>query len=463
MTLVIALILLMSVPLFVALLKTQPRYRLWAFTGIALTPLLPDLPVLGYLYGWSSWLGTAKGLGISLGDALAIALLLTRRDYRKRMPFWPLLLFYYFSLFTSIFASSNWTATIFVWWQFARMLLLFAVISGEGHFSRVRDHLMMGLAFGLIYQSLFVVLAKLSGVVRSGGTFASPNMLGMVVELSVVTLVGAVLAGNKSKLTYFGVVAGLICAAGTGSRATLAFAIAAIGALLLASLLRRMTARKLKILSIIVLGLVVASPIAIKTLNDRFQGSTMAAPDETRLAFEDAARSMAADYPIGVGANMFVWVSIQEEYAANAGVSWRAEDRSKPVHNAYLLARAETGWHGEFALILMLVIPMLTAFRTAFFDRRIMSGELALGSGCALLAHIVHNNWEFDFHSYGVQSILFINVGIIASLWRLARMPKKRRHQPALPSHISTQRMGSFTPTSRRLFPVSTNGTDLRL
>lgn len=306
------------------------------------------------------------------------------------------------------------------------MLLLFAVISGEAHVSRIRDHLMMGLALGLIYQSFFVAAAKLSGVVRSGGTFASPNMLGMVVELSVVTLIGAVLAGNKSKLTYLGAVAGLICAAGTGSRATLAFAVSAIGALLFISLIRRSTPGKLKILSITVLGLAITSPIAIETLNDRFKGSTMAAPDETRLAFEDAARSMAADYPIGVGANMFVWVSIHEEYAANAGVSWMAQDRSKPVHNAYLLARTETGWHGEFALILMLVIPMLAAFRTAFCDRRIMSGELALGCGCALLAHIVHNNWEFDFHSSGVQTILFINIGIIASLWRLARISKKR-------------------------------------
>lgn len=426
MTFILALIMLMSVPLFVTLLKMQPHHRLWAFTGIALAPLVPDLPVLGYLYGWPSWLGTVKGLAISLGDALAIALLLTRRDYRKGAPFWPLLLFYAFSLVTSIFASSNWTATVFVWWQFARMLLLFAVIFGEAHVSKIRDHLMIGFALGLIYQSFFVASAKLSGVVRAGGTFDSPNMLGMVVELSVVTLIGAILAGNRSKLTYSGAVAGLICAAGTGSRATLAFAVSAIGALLLISLIRRLTPRKLKILSITVLGLAITSPFALKTLNDRFQGSTMAAPDETRLAFEDAARSMAADYPIGVGANMFTWVSIREEYAANAGVSWRAEDRSKPVHNAYLLARAETGLHGQFALILMLVIPMLAAFRTAFSNRKIMSGELALGCACGLLAHIVHNNWEFDFHSYEVQSILFINIGIIASLSQRARMPKKR-------------------------------------
>ena len=423
MTLVLAIIILTSVPLFIALLKQQERYRLWAFTGVALVPLIPDLPVTGFLYGWPAWLGTVKGFAISFGDALAIALLLSRRDYLKKLPFWPLLLFYALSLFISIFASTNLTATMFVWWQFARMLLLFVVISGEAHIPEIRDRLMTGLALGLIYQSGHVIMQKASGVVRAAGTFNSPNMIGMVMELSVLTLIGAILAGSKNKLLYPGAVAGMICAAGTGSRATLAFAGAAIFGVLLTSLIRRFSARKFKIVMAAVLGLAVTSPFAIGTLNDRFQGSTMTSPDEVRLAFEEAARTMASDYPIGVGANMFIWNSIHGDYASRAGVSWQAQDRSKPVHNAYLLARAETGWHGEIALILMLVIPMLTALRMAFANRQTSSGELALGCAFGLLANIVHNNWEFDLHSAGVQIILFINLGIIAALWRESTMP----------------------------------------
>lgn len=124
MTYILAVAILLSIPMFVSLLKQHKRYRPLAFTGIALVPLLQGLPILGYFYGWPTWLGTALGFSISLGDALAIALLMTRRDFRKKMQFWPLFAFYGFSLFTSIFFSLNWTATAFVWWQFARMLLL---------------------------------------------------------------------------------------------------------------------------------------------------------------------------------------------------------------------------------------------------------------------------------------------------------------------------------------------------
>ncbi|NVD45408.1 O-antigen ligase family protein [Qipengyuania atrilutea] len=421
MTLLLAVAILLSIPVFVALLKGNERNRLRAYSGIALVPLLAGAPVQGYLYGWPLWHGTVLGFAVTFGDALAIALLLTRRERLKKQIFWPVFLFYGFSLFTSIFGSVNWTATAFVWWQFARMLLLFTVVAGEGHRLDVRNSLLTGLALGLFYQAAYVITQKLTGQIQANGTFASQNLFGMVLELSILPLVGAALGGYKNKFIVPGALAGLICVAGTGSRAATVFTGAAILGLLIASLVRQSTPRKMKAIGFAVLGLAIASPLALMTLNQRFEGGSYVTEEDTRESFENAARSMAADYPFGVGANMFVWVSIQQDYAERAGVSWLPQNRSKPVHNAYLLARAETGWLGEVAIILMLVVPLLTAFRTAFADRRNPTGELALGISFALLTNIIHNNWEFDLHSAAVQSLLFLNFGLIAAMWRQTR------------------------------------------
>lgn len=425
MTILLAVAILCSIPLFVALLKGNERNRLLAYSGIALVPLLAGAPVQGYLNGYDFWLGTAFGFTVTFGDALAIALLITRQERLQKQIFWPVFLFYGFTLFTSIFGSVNWTATAYVWWQFARMLLLFTVVAGEGHRADVRNSLLTGLGLGLIYQAAYVITQKLTGQIQANGTFASQNLLGMVLELSILPLVGAALGGYKNKLIVPGALAGLICVAGTGSRAATVFTGAAVFGLLIASLVRKSTPRKVKAIGFAVLGLAIASPLALMTLNQRFEGGSYVTEEDTRESFEEAARSMAADYPLGVGANMYVWNSIHEGYADRAGVSWLPQNRSKPVHNAYLLARAETGWLGEIAIILMLVVPLLTAFRTAFADRKNPTGELALGISFALLTNIIHNNWEFDLHSAAVQSMLFLNFGLIAAMWRETRTRDK--------------------------------------
>ena len=210
MTLLLAAAILLSVPLFVALLRQNPRYRLWAFTAVAALPFCPDLPVEGYFYGWSEWRGTSLGIAVSLSDALALALIITRRRTPGKLPFWILFAFYGFALFTSVFFSALWLGTVFVWWQFGRVLLLFAAVAGESHRIDVRNSLATGFALGLIYQAAYVIPQKLSGVIQAHGTIVHQNIFGLMIELSVLPLIGIVLAGNRSKLVMAGIAAALI-------------------------------------------------------------------------------------------------------------------------------------------------------------------------------------------------------------------------------------------------------------
>ena len=149
--------------------------------------------------------------------------------------------------------------------------------------------------------------------------------------------------------------------------------------------------------------------------------------------FEGAAREMAANHVVGVGANNYVFVSNRDGYADRAGIPWQMSDRSVPVHNAYLLARAETGWLGEIAFILMILVPMGTALVLAFRNKRRPGGEAMLGCAVALMANMAHNGYEFAVHTFAIQALLFINIGVVAAEVRSRRWDAKRGRRRTAP------------------------------
>src|SRR5690606_7875244 len=121
-----------------------------------------------------------------------------------------------------------------------------------------------------------------------------------------------------------------------GSRGAMAIVAIALVVLVLLSLARRFTQQKLKVLGFGILALAVVVPVGLNTLTARFGDTPFTAEEDQRAAFERAARAMAADHPLGVGANLFVSVNNLQGYAERAGVAWNFANRSAPVHNAYL-------------------------------------------------------------------------------------------------------------------------------
>lgn len=438
MALVLAFVILLAYPVFCALLQKFPERRTWAFVAIGALPLLSNLP-LGFLYGWPDWSGTVRGFGVSFLTSLALALITVRAPTRGTLPFWGLFAFYGLMLFASVFGSTMWLATTFVWWQFASMMIVFAAVGGEAHIPSVRSSVLTGFSIGLVYQASFSIFQKLTGTVQAAGTFDHQNILGLAIEFSLLPLIAAALSGDRRKIVIVGIVSALICIAGSGSRATMG--ITAAGAVLLGllSLARRATPRKIAAAFAGAALLAIVTPFAISTLNDRFRGSTFVTEEEERGRFEEAAKAISKDYPLGVGANQFVFVSNSQGYADKAGIGWQAANRSVPVHNAYLLARAETGWLGQFAFTLLLAVPCLTAFRLAFRERKSGAGDLLLGTAISLMANMVHNMYEFAVHEFSIQALLIINIGIVAAEARHRKqMIRNARKTRSLPTSRTT-------------------------
>jgi hypothetical protein len=420
-TKIIAIMAIISLPLIVFLINQYPNRRHIAFVFLAALSLIPNIPT-GFIYGWSSWDGIALGFGFPISFIIALALVITTRERISQTQFVSLFLIYFFCIFISIFFSRMWLPSVFVLWQFLTTSTIFLAVAMEAHKSKIRDAVLMGLSLGLVFQAANSILQRAGGAAQASGTFGHQNILGLAVELAWIPILGAALSGRRKRVEYAGIVAGAVCVASSGSRGTMGIAAASVLILIVFSLFRRVTLRKLRAVSAGLILIAVATPFALSSLNSRFQGQTYFVPDLERLRFESAATKMAGENPMGIGANNYVFVSNSEGYADGAGIAWQAANRSVPVHNAYLLARAEMGFFGQIVFVILIVVPCLHGLRSAFKYRRSLDGDIAIGLAVALIANLAHNSYEFAVHTFYVQSLLFIVIGLLSASKRRMRM-----------------------------------------
>ncbi|MBS0478985.1 MAG: hypothetical protein JSR79_06775, partial [Proteobacteria bacterium] len=125
-------LIVMSIPILASLLRQNPPLRQWALTVIGVLLFTGDnLRIDAALVGWPMWNGTARGIEVSPVDALAFALIMTRRGKGATRPFWIAIGVYGATLALSMIPASVWMATFFSCFQYARVVLVFAAVAGE--------------------------------------------------------------------------------------------------------------------------------------------------------------------------------------------------------------------------------------------------------------------------------------------------------------------------------------------
>lgn len=425
-------LILLSLPVFIALLKRYPHRRDWAVAAIGLLMFcVGTIGIDAAFITWPLWLGTSKGILVSPVDMLSIALIATRLKPRARTHHLWLVPLFMLPSFLSLVVSYNPLATLFVPIQIARTALMAYALAGEIHRPATMRALFTGVALGLMIQGGHVVYQKLTGVLQARGTADHQNILGLMVEASLLPLFALALEGDRRKIVYLGLIAGLVIVAGGGSRATILLAPAGLAVLLILSIAKRSNAHKMKILGFLVLAGAVAVPLALGTLNDRFGDRSMSGEDDARWSFERAAIAMADDHPFGIGANNYVTIVNVGGYSRRADVEWGGGGNlTAPVHNAYLLMRAETGWLGEGVMLLVIVVPILAGLGLAFRNRGSPMAGVALGSTVAMLTIAIHINFEYAWHLEAVQRLFFMNLAILsaaAEACRQARVQARRK------------------------------------
>ncbi len=425
---VIALMVL-AIPLFFGLPSRDGARRNYALTAIGLLCFVGGtIQSDAAIVSWPVWAGPSRGFVLGPLDVLAALLVFTRRNTVAGLPLTWLVALYGASVAVSIFLATVPMATAFSIWQLARSSLLFLAVAGEFGRRGAMTALLKGLSLGLILQASYVVNQKLHGVVQASGTFPHQNLLGMMVTLALLPLASVILEGERSRLMKLGALAGMVIIVGGGSRGTMGVSAAALVILVIASLWRRRTKLKMRMLGVGLLAMVVVVPLGFLTLKERFGNTSIMTQEDQRAAFERAARAISRDHPFGIGANQFANVSNLGGYAERAGVDWSYANRSVPVHNVYLLARAETGWAGQAILLLLFVVPIISSFRAAFANRSSYGGGLVLGSAVAILAIAIQSNYEYALAMFPVQALLLANIGFVSGQLKAgAKRPKAAR------------------------------------
>lgn len=420
------LIILISFPIFVAFLKSQPEKRKWAYFLIALMPFIMGwLNLDAAIINYAGWPGHSKGLIITILDALALAVVVTSSNPLKKLPLFGILFLYVCTAILSMAFSDQPVTSAFYAFQLVRVLVLFIAVASIMRDPRAIHWLGYGLAAGAIFQGIITVEQRLSGVIQASGTMGHQNLLGFMLHFVTLPLVALLLAGKLHWLNILGVFFALVAIALGASRGTVGFAAIGLTLLLAFSMMRHMTSHKGKILGLSVLAFAMLTPIVVSTFEKRFSNMSQAGSDSERLAFERAAINMWSDHPMGVGANQYVIVSNTQGYAQRAGVIWNYGSRSAHVHQLYLLAAAETGWLGMLSLVGLLGWATLRGFAFAFGNRRDPRGDVVLGSSIAILVAAFHSIYEWIFVTSQVQYVFAISLGIIAGIIRQARLEKK--------------------------------------
>lgn len=439
------IIIFLSFPFFVYFLKSNPQKRVWAYFAIGFMPFVMGwLNLDAAIINYAGWPGHTKGFIITILDSLALAIIVTSIAPLKKLPLLGVFLAYLFAAFLSVAFSNQPVTSSFYAFQLARGVLLFVAVASIMRDPRAIHWLAYGLAAGAIFQGVVTIEQRLTGAVQAAGTMGHQNLLGFMLHFVTLPLMALLLAGKMHKINMLGVLFALIAVALGASRGTVAFAAVGLSILFALSIARQVTGHKLKMLGLAVLAFAVVAPLALSTLERRFGGSPVATGlDSERQAFERAASNMWSDNPMGVGANQYVLVANTQGYSQRAGVIWNFGSRSAHVHNLYLLAAAETGWIGLFALSSLFGWVTIRGVAFAFGNRRDPRAEIVLGATVAVLAAGLHSLYEWIFVTYQVQYVFAISLGIVAGIIRQSNTEKRQRRQMAARSAFQAQRVAA--------------------
>jgi O-antigen ligase len=420
------------VPFLVQWMRGNARVAPFVWMAVG---FLPFITTPWHLYvapvSWPMWPGYAKGIEISLLDALALAMLLSVPARARTLPFKFPLFFFLLMLALSALQAEVALAAMFPVWQFMRMILVIAAVASACHDDRAALAIIDGMVGGLCYQTAVAMGAHLGGALQTGGSLGHQNLLGLMSHFVVFPALAVLLSGRRSIAGIAGPLAGATAVVLTASRATIGLAAPGYLVTVALSLMVKPTKHKMMIGGIGVAALILAAPFAAYTLTQRFEQAPLSADYDERAAFERAATMIIAEHPLGIGANNYVLVVNTRGYAERAGVEPTFGSRSANVHNIYLLMAAELGVMGALAFGLVLLWPAAYGLVIYFARRRTGHDEILLGLGIAIVLVSVHSLFEWILIMFPAQYLLAIVAGLIAGLGKSRGLTFPESRQPS--------------------------------
>lgn len=403
----------------IALLIRQYAWltRLFWLSFGALPFLLSSAPFLDVgIASWEDWHGFVSGIEVTVIDLLALIALFILPAHRT-----PVIYFLPFALYIvvgvgSAIAAPEPLAATFALWQFGRMLLIMAVVARACAFRDVPDLILKGMVLGLLANFLAVLWQRFGlDLAQNTGLFIHQNTLGMAIHFILLPHVIMLLAGTK-RLTYLGptILLSLLTIIFTASRGSVGSAAIGMATAFGFSAMQGVTQRKVASIGAALVVVALAAPVVVATFEKRFERAPLneEAYDE-RAAFNSVSAYILEDFPMGIGLNHYVYAAQNFGYSDRGGVLPFEANRRAIVHNAYLLAAAETGYLGLAAFILVLITPLAVGLRTGIRIKNRRDSAILIGCVLALIIVYLHSVLEWIIYSKEIQYMMVITMGII--------------------------------------------------
>jgi hypothetical protein len=409
--------------------------------------------------------GTARGFHFFWTEFAAVALLWAQmlgnwKDFKFFPPgFWLWILYCCASLLSFFNAPSLLEASFAAVKAFKMIVVFVAAFN----FVKTQEDLrfvLKTLAWVMVWELIAVLKQKyFDHVYQVWGTFEHQNSLCMFsILIGMVFL--AVAMGPKHKSSNFFLFAYLVCAAivqSSLSRGGLIIFAAGTSLVILASLIDRVTRRRVKVIvglgCIGVLGLTLAMDTIIKRFNDYGNEESK----KTRDMLNISARMMLRDYWMGIGWNNFA-ETINKPYPYGDHIDHWQEMNGNPVDPTYkkgvveslwFLLLAETGYPGFATYILLIFMFLWYALRNAIFFRHHYLGAVSMGIFFGSVMNYFQSFLERVLTQPRNMMLWFILLAVTARLnvWRKAE--KKRRLLAARERRIIKRRLLQGIPQNQ--------------
>jgi hypothetical protein len=390
---------------------------------VVLAGLIGLLPFLGFDaltidFFEQLYRGESRSLEIAVLDLCAAALFFALPKARDPAPYRASRYTYLFFAVFSITAAAVPLYTAFSLVKLVRAYFLLGVVTRLAEYPRLASALGRGLALGVVYSAGMALEQRyVDHMFQVTGGFEHANTLGMAVNLVAPIALAVLFEGKGDKLGVATVGSAAICVVLALSRGALLMFGFAGAIVVLGSLVRHFSRRKLWVTIVLVVAVLAVLGKSFDSIVERF----LTAPEASVAArdrFEAAAQAMVSDNVFGIGLNQYSHVLEHGGYADRFEMP--DVDRDGLAHHIYWLTAAELGWHGLLAYLWLIAMPLFTAVRGALRFKGDVRGDILLGCAAGMAAMHVHGLAEWIARQTSMMYLFFTVVGLTVAMSRAA-------------------------------------------
>jgi hypothetical protein len=345
--------------------------------------------------------GHARGFHFYFAEIFAVALIvaaaLNRRSKFRLLP--PGLWVYLFYCALSLLSLFSAPAPIHVFEAALKAFKIILIFIAAWNFFKTEEDVhffLKAMTWTMTWEMMVVLKMKyVDHIYQVWGTFEHQNSLCMFATMIglVLLAVGTGPKHRSSNLYLWGFLACAVVVESTLSRGGLVIFGGGTVAVLVLSLLDKITMRRVLVISglglVGVLGLAMAINTILARFNDKFNSESNA----TRDLLNIASRKMLADHPLGIGWNNYGLVINKPWHYGDHIDKWMLDHNAGIIPGAkgiseshYYLLLAENGYPGFISYILFISLFLFWNIRAAWKFRHSLVGCISFGIllGCAM-------------------------------------------------------------------------------